>query len=50
MSYDYDIAIVGGGAGGLSLAAGASQLGLRVVLFEAHKMGGGLLKLWLCAV
>ena len=29
-----DICIIGGGSGGLSLAAGAVQMGARVVLFE----------------
>lgn len=35
-----DIAIIGAGSGGLSIAAVASQLGLRVVLVEEKKMGG----------
>lgn len=39
----YDLAIIGAGAAGLSLAAGAAQLGLRVVLIEAGKMGGDCL-------
>lgn len=38
-----DIAIIGGGAGGLSLAAGAAQLGAKVVLIESGKMGGDCL-------
>jgi pyruvate/2-oxoglutarate dehydrogenase complex dihydrolipoamide dehydrogenase (E3) component len=38
-----DIAIIGGGSGGLSLAAGASQLGAKVVLVEMGKMGGDCL-------
>ncbi len=38
-----DIAIIGGGSGGLSLAAGAAQLGARVVLFEGRRMGGDCL-------
>lgn len=38
-----DIAIIGGGAGGLSLAAGASQLGANVVLVESGEMGGDCL-------
>ena len=38
-----DLAIIGGGAGGLSLAAGAAQLGAKVVLVENHKMGGDCL-------
>lgn len=38
-----DIAIIGGGSGGLSLAAGASQMGADVVLVEGDKMGGDCL-------
>lgn len=38
-----DIAILGGGAGGLSLAAGAVQLGAKVVLVESGLMGGDCL-------
>lgn len=38
-----DLAIIGGGAGGLSLAAGSAQLGLKVVLVESGKMGGDCL-------
>lgn len=42
-SYDYDIAIIGAGAGGLVVAAVAANLGHKVVLFEKHKMGGDCL-------
>lgn len=38
-----DLCIIGGGSGGLSLAAGAVQMGAKVVLFERHKMGGDCL-------
>ena len=38
-----DICVIGAGSGGLSVAYGASQLGRRVVLIEAHKMGGDCL-------
>ena len=38
-----DICIIGGGSGGLSLAAGAVQVGARVVLFEGGQMGGDCL-------
>ena len=38
-----DICIIGAGSGGLSLAAGAVQMGARVVLIEAGKMGGDCL-------
>ena len=34
-----DICVIGGGSGGLSFAAGAAQMGARVVLFEADRMG-----------
>ncbi len=38
-----DICIIGAGAGGLSVAAGAAQLGKEVVLIEAGEMGGDCL-------
>ena len=38
-----DFCVIGAGAGGLSFAAGAAQLGLKVVLVEAGKMGGDCL-------
>ncbi len=38
-----DILIIGAGSAGLSLAAGASQMGADVVLLEGHKMGGDCL-------
>ena len=38
-----DICVIGGGSGGLSVAAGAAQMGARVVLFEAGRMGGDCL-------
>ena len=40
---DTDICVIGGGSGGLSVAAGAAQMGARVVLFEADRMGGDCL-------
>ncbi|WP_416357780.1 dihydrolipoyl dehydrogenase family protein [Aureimonas phyllosphaerae] len=40
---DCDICVVGAGSGGLSVAAGAAQLGLRTVLVEAGRMGGDCL-------
>ena len=39
--YDYDIGIIGAGAGGLTVAAGASQLGARTLLIEKEKELGG---------
>jgi pyruvate/2-oxoglutarate dehydrogenase complex dihydrolipoamide dehydrogenase (E3) component len=38
-----DICIIGAGSGGLSVAAGAAQLGKKVVLLEKGKMGGDCL-------
>ena len=38
-----DICIIGAGSGGLSIAAGAAQMGARVVLVEGDKMGGDCL-------
>lgn len=38
-----DICIIGAGSGGLSVAAGASQLGKKTVLVEGGKMGGDCL-------
>lgn len=38
-----DILVIGGGSGGLSVAAGASQMGAQVVLCESKKMGGDCL-------
>jgi pyruvate/2-oxoglutarate dehydrogenase complex dihydrolipoamide dehydrogenase (E3) component len=40
---DTDICVIGAGSGGLSLAAGAVQMGARVVLIEANEMGGDCL-------
>ncbi|APX12472.1 dihydrolipoyl dehydrogenase family protein [Tateyamaria omphalii] len=38
-----DILVIGAGSGGLSVAAGAVQMGAKVVLLEGHKMGGDCL-------
>lgn len=38
-----DVLVIGGGSGGLSVAAGAVQMGADVVLLEGHKMGGDCL-------
>jgi len=38
-----DICVIGAGTGGLVVAAGASQLGAKTVLIEAHRMGGDCL-------
>ena len=42
--FDYDIGIIGGGAAGLTIAAGASQLGAKTLLVEKEpKLGGDCL-------
>jgi pyruvate/2-oxoglutarate dehydrogenase complex dihydrolipoamide dehydrogenase (E3) component len=38
-----DICVIGAGSGGLSVAAGASQMGAKVALIEKGKMGGDCL-------
>ena len=40
---EVDLCIIGGGSGGLSVAAGAVQMGASVVLIEGGKMGGDCL-------
>jgi pyruvate/2-oxoglutarate dehydrogenase complex dihydrolipoamide dehydrogenase (E3) component len=39
--YDYDIGIIGAGAGGLTVAAGAAQLGAKTLLIEKENELGG---------
>lgn len=41
--YDYDLCVIGAGSGGLVTAAGAAQMGARVLLVEGHRMGGDCL-------
>lgn len=43
MDNHYDIAIIGAGSAGLTVAAVAGQLGFKVALIEGHKMGGDCL-------
>ena len=38
-----DVLVIGAGSGGLSVAAGAVQMGARVTLLEGHRMGGDCL-------
>ncbi|WP_353210164.1 FAD-dependent oxidoreductase [Rhodovarius sp.] len=38
-----DLCVIGAGSGGLSVAAGAAQMGAAVVLIEKHLMGGDCL-------
>jgi pyruvate/2-oxoglutarate dehydrogenase complex dihydrolipoamide dehydrogenase (E3) component len=40
---DFDFAVIGAGAAGLSFTAAAAQLGLRVALIERDRMGGDCL-------
>ena len=40
---DCDVCVIGAGAGGLSVAVGAAQLGARTILFEKGAMGGDCL-------
>ncbi len=42
-SIKVDICVIGGGSGGLSVAAGAAQMGAETVLIEKAKMGGDCL-------
>ncbi|GGJ81408.1 pyruvate/2-oxoglutarate dehydrogenase complex dihydrolipoamide dehydrogenase (E3) component [Anoxybacillus voinovskiensis] len=37
----YDLIVIGGGAGGLTVAAGAASLGARVALIEKEAQLGG---------
>ncbi|MEA3437560.1 MAG: FAD-dependent oxidoreductase [Thermodesulfobacteriota bacterium] len=39
--YDFDIGIIGGGSGGLTVAAGASQFGAKTLLVEKESELGG---------
>lgn len=41
--HTHDLIIIGGGSGGLTVAAGASQLGLKTALIEKEHMGGDCL-------
>ena len=40
---DFDLIVIGAGAAGLSVTAGAAQLGVRVALIERDRMGGDCL-------
>jgi pyruvate/2-oxoglutarate dehydrogenase complex dihydrolipoamide dehydrogenase (E3) component len=40
-SYDFDIGIIGGGSAGLTVAAGAAQLGAKTLLIERENELGG---------
>ena len=47
MTNKYDISIIGGGPGGYVAAIKASQLGMKVALFEEDRLGGVCLN-WGC--
>jgi phytoene dehydrogenase-like protein len=40
-TYDFDIGIIGGGAAGLTVAAGSARLGARTLLIEKEPHLGG---------
>jgi len=40
VAYDYDLAVIGGGSGGLACARRAAEYGARVVVVEAGRLGG----------
>ena len=40
---EFDVAVIGAGASGLSVTAVTAQLGLRVALIERDRMGGDCL-------
>src|SRR5438132_14256781 len=41
-SFDYDVAVIGGGSGGYAAARSAAAAGLRTVVIEGGKEVGGL--------
>ena len=42
--FDYDLGVIGGGAAGLTAAAGATQFGAKMILIEkSDKLGGDCL-------
>ena len=40
MTYDFDLAVIGGGSGGLACARRAAAYGARAVVVEAGRLGG----------
>src|SRR4051794_39984191 len=42
---DFDLLVIGAGAAGLSIAAGAAQLGVKTALIERDRMGGDCLNI-----
>jgi len=41
---EFDICVIGGGAGGLVVAAGGASLGAKVALIEKNQLGGDCLR------
>jgi len=41
--YTHDLIVIGGGSGGLTISAGAAQLGVKTALIEKEHMGGDCL-------
>ena len=39
--YDFDLGVIGGGAAGLTITAGAAQLGAKTLLIEKEDVLGG---------
>ena len=40
-TFDVDIGVIGGGAAGLTISAGAAQLGARTLLIDEHSLQPG---------
>lgn len=40
MKYEYDVAVIGGGAAGLTASGVATALGAKAILIEGHRLGG----------
>src|SRR5689334_24140843 len=40
MKSEFELAVIGGGAGGLAVAAGGAKLGAKVALIEKDRLGG----------
>ena len=43
MKYDYDLLVIGGGSGGLSITSAAAQIGVKVLLVDKEAFGGDCL-------
>ena len=46
-AYDYDLGVIGGGAAGLTAAAGGAQFGARTILIEKSPINwAGIASTW----